>query len=163
MQTTTVHSYLQAFRTNGTNDKNVISQGSIQCKAGKWLIPNDKYDDFLQKINSELVKDAKRQMHFLESPNQKYNIIKIDIDLRFKPSEEELKNRCNFKRRYDDKFIEVLTNCIAENITEIIDINAFHTLLQTKSGERITYPNNLLLQKGISIINIHYDEQEFMD
>jgi small-conductance mechanosensitive channel len=46
---------------------------------------------------------------------------------------------------------------------EIIDINAFHTLLQTKSGERITYPNNLLLQKGISIINIPYDEQEFMD
>lgn len=46
---------------------------------------------------------------------------------------------------------------------EIIDINAFHTLLQTKSGERITYPNNLLLQKGISIINEPYDDKEFMD
>ncbi len=46
---------------------------------------------------------------------------------------------------------------------EIIDINAFHTLLQTKSGEQITYPNNLLLQKGISIIHEPYDEKEFMD
>lgn len=35
---------------------------------------------------------------------------------------------------------------------EIIDINAFHTYLKTKEGEFITYPNNLLLQKGISIV-----------
>ena len=48
-------------------------------------------------------------------------------------------------------------------VAEIIDINAFHTLLQTKSGEKITYPNNLLLQKGISIINQPFDEQEFTD
>ena len=151
MQTTAVHSYLQTFRANGTDEKNVISQGSIQCKAGKWLIPNDKYDDFLQKINSELVKDAKRQMHFLESPNQKYNIIKIDIDLRFKPSEEELKNRCNFKRRYDDKFIEVLTNCIAENITEIIDINDnYNIYIQEKTAPRITHENTI--KDGIHII-----------
>ena len=46
---------------------------------------------------------------------------------------------------------------------EIIDINAFHTLLQTKNGELITYPNNLLLQKGISIIKQPFDDQEFTD
>jgi small-conductance mechanosensitive channel len=34
---------------------------------------------------------------------------------------------------------------------EIEDINAFHVLLVTADGEHITYPNNLLLQKGISI------------
>lgn len=34
---------------------------------------------------------------------------------------------------------------------EIDDINAFHVLLVTAEGEHITYPNNLLLQKGISI------------
>ena len=123
MQTTAVHSYLQPFRVNGTNDKNVISQGSIQCKAGKWLIPDDKYDDFLKNINGEIVKNAKRQMHFLESPNPRYNMVKIDIDLRFKATDEELKTRTNIKRRYDDKFIEVVTNCIAENITDIIDVN----------------------------------------
>ncbi|MBU3681745.1 MAG: mechanosensitive ion channel family protein [Flavobacterium sp.] len=36
---------------------------------------------------------------------------------------------------------------------EIEDINAFHVLLVTASGEKITYPNNLLLQKGISVCN----------
>ncbi|WP_306350934.1 mechanosensitive ion channel domain-containing protein [Flavobacterium sp. '19STA2R22 D10 B1'] len=36
---------------------------------------------------------------------------------------------------------------------EITDIKAFHIYLKTKDGELITYPNNLLLQKGITIVN----------
>ncbi len=36
---------------------------------------------------------------------------------------------------------------------EIIDIRAFHILLRTAEGERISYPNNILLQKGVSIID----------
>lgn len=46
---------------------------------------------------------------------------------------------------------------------EIEDIRAFHTLLRTKEGERITYPNNLMLQKGISIVNNPYEDREFTD
>ncbi|MES2543262.1 MAG: mechanosensitive ion channel family protein [Bacteroidota bacterium] len=46
---------------------------------------------------------------------------------------------------------------------EIEDIHAFHVYLKTQSGEIITYPNNLLLQKGISIIKSNYDQKEFMD
>nr|WP_294936389.1 mechanosensitive ion channel domain-containing protein [uncultured Flavobacterium sp.] len=46
---------------------------------------------------------------------------------------------------------------------EIIDITAFHALLRAQNGERITYPNNLLLQKGITIIKNYSDDREFMD
>jgi small-conductance mechanosensitive channel len=47
---------------------------------------------------------------------------------------------------------------------EIDDIRAFHTLLKTRDGEIITYPNTLLLQKGISIIkNTDFENKEFMD
>jgi len=47
---------------------------------------------------------------------------------------------------------------------EIEDIRTFHTYLKTKDGEMITYPNTLLLQKGISIIKNHsYDSREFTD
>lgn len=46
---------------------------------------------------------------------------------------------------------------------EIEDISAFHVNLKTSDGERITYPNNLLLQKGISIILKPYDDTEFTD
>lgn len=33
---------------------------------------------------------------------------------------------------------------------EIIDIRTFYTLIKTTEGENITYPNSLMLQKGIS-------------
>lgn len=47
---------------------------------------------------------------------------------------------------------------------EIEDIKAFHVYMKTKEGEMITYPNNLLLQRGISIINRNtISEQEFQD
>ncbi|KIA97304.1 mechanosensitive ion channel protein MscS [Flavobacterium sp. KMS] len=46
---------------------------------------------------------------------------------------------------------------------EIEDINAFHVSLKTKEGEKIIYPNNLLLQKGISIIPAHFEDKEFFD
>lgn len=38
-------------------------------------------------------------------------------------------------------------------VAEIEDIRAFHIYLKTKSGEVIIYPNNLILQKGIAIVN----------
>ena len=47
---------------------------------------------------------------------------------------------------------------------EIEDIRAFHVYLKTKDGEMITYPNSLLLQKGISIVKDNsFDDREFID
>jgi small-conductance mechanosensitive channel len=46
---------------------------------------------------------------------------------------------------------------------EIEDIRAFHIYLKTKDSEMIIYPNSLLLQKGISIIKSHFEDQEFTD
>lgn len=46
---------------------------------------------------------------------------------------------------------------------EIEDISAFHVNLRTKEGERIIFPNNLLLQKGISIMPPAYEDKEFFD
>ncbi len=36
---------------------------------------------------------------------------------------------------------------------EIEDIGAFHVYLKTSKGETIVYPNNLMLQIGITILN----------
>jgi len=46
---------------------------------------------------------------------------------------------------------------------EIEDISAFHVNLKTKEGERIIFPNNLLMQKGISIMPVQYEDKEFFD
>lgn len=36
---------------------------------------------------------------------------------------------------------------------KIIGIRSFYTLLKTAQGEEITFPNNLLLQKGVVVMN----------
>ena len=46
---------------------------------------------------------------------------------------------------------------------EIEDIGAFHVYLRTKAGEMIIYPNNLLLQKGISILKHPVEPIDFTD
>lgn len=48
-------------------------------------------------------------------------------------------------------------------VGEIEDIRAFHIALKTKEGEMVIYPNNLLFQKGISILNNHFDDIDFID
>ena len=46
---------------------------------------------------------------------------------------------------------------------EIEDITAFHIILKSADGERVAYPNNLLFQKGISILQNELEEKEFTD
>ena len=46
---------------------------------------------------------------------------------------------------------------------EIVDIKAFYIILKSAEGEMITYPNNLLMQKGISVIYRIAEEKEFFD
>ncbi|QYJ67767.1 mechanosensitive ion channel domain-containing protein [Flavobacterium litorale] len=47
---------------------------------------------------------------------------------------------------------------------QIQDIKAFHILLRTTEGEVLTYPNNMLLQKGITIVVPEKEEEkEFHD
>ena len=46
---------------------------------------------------------------------------------------------------------------------EILDIRAFHTLIRSVKGIVTTYPNNLLLQKGVSILPTPTEDVEFTD
>ncbi|RZJ63621.1 MAG: mechanosensitive ion channel [Flavobacterium sp.] len=46
---------------------------------------------------------------------------------------------------------------------QIEDIKAFHTILRTLEGELITYPNSLLLQKGVTVVPLKHEEREFYD
>lgn len=46
---------------------------------------------------------------------------------------------------------------------EIEDIGAFHVYLKTRKGEVIVYPNNLMLQVGITILQHPDEEMEFTD
>ena len=59
--------------------------------------------------------------------------------------------------RIMDKEIGDASN-IDENIFVIEDIRAFHLHLRKRNGEILTYPNNLVLQKGVALVSV-YNEQ----
>jgi len=151
MQHTKAHGVLSTFRVSGESKKNVLSQGGIQCKPGKWFIPDESYVKFLETINEDLIIENPKKMHFLEVPNDKFNMFKVDVDLRFTATEEELKNRKNFKRRYTEDFVDTLINTIAYNINEVINIKSnFNIYVQEKSEPRINHNNEI--KDGLHII-----------
>ncbi len=39
----------------------------------------------------------------------------------------------------------------------IENIKSFHVLLRSSEGELLTYPNNMMLQKGVTLINTHQE------
>jgi small-conductance mechanosensitive channel len=45
-------------------------------------------------------------------------------------------------------------------VAEIEDIKGFHIYLRTKKGEVIIYPNNMILQKGITVLESFEDEKD---
>ncbi len=47
---------------------------------------------------------------------------------------------------------------LSQNIFVIEDIRAFHLHLRKKNGEILTYPNNLVLQKGVALIATYNEE-----
>lgn len=46
---------------------------------------------------------------------------------------------------------------------EIHDIKAFYMILKSEDGEMVTYPNNLIMQKGVSVIYRFHEQKEFFD
>tara|TARA_R110002049_G_scaffold263086_18_gene439189 strand:+ start:1086 stop:1625 length:540 start_codon:yes stop_codon:yes gene_type:complete len=53
--------------------------------------------------------------------------------------------------------IKILDGDFSEEV-DILDIKAYHIYLKNDKGELLTYPNNLLLQKGVVIINKEVDD-----
>jgi P4 family phage/plasmid primase-like protien len=152
MQSTDVHKLIAQSRLFSEGQAfNILSQHSSQCKSGKWLVGDDIYPQFLETIHAVLEKTPSKQMHFMEKPNEKFNMIKLDVDLRFAATEDEIKERTNLTRRYNEEFIELLVNCLKDNIEKIIDIKeSFNIYIQEKKHPKITIENTI--KDGIHII-----------
>ena len=157
MQSTSVHIELDKAKCrvlDKTAPINVISQGSVHCKAGKWFIPTDKYEAlFLKNINEELVKNPLKQMHFMELPDANHNMLKIDLDFKFNATDEEIKTRTKLIRRYNDDYIELFVTSIAEYLKDIIKIEEnYNIYIQEKKEPRFTNDNTNTVKDGIHII-----------
>lgn len=128
------------------DDFNVLAMPSPYCNAGKYKIEKN-YESFLELIGQDVINQV--PIHYLEKPHQKYNQVKIDIDLRFKLSQEELKNG-TVERKYDSEFIDSLVTIIVSNLMEIIESKTFTTYVQEKKKPKLTKDNKI--KDGIHII-----------
>lgn len=50
------------------------------------------------------------------------------------------------------------TEDLNQNVFVIEDIRAFHLHLRKKNGEILTYPNSLVLQKGVALVSTYNEE-----
>jgi len=156
MLKTEAHRIIDAYKVKGedTIKHNVLSQAGVQCRAGKWAVPFDDtiYPQFLTQIDKTLSINTTKELYFLEVPNPEYNMIKVDIDLRFKATEDELKQHSNFRRRYTDDFIVLVINIIATNLEDIIKIpESYRIYVQEKQKPRIAHQEKQI-KDGIHII-----------
>jgi P4 family phage/plasmid primase-like protien len=151
MQHTQAHKFMNPYRGYGSNCvSNVLSLGGLECKPGKWFVPDEKYVEFIETIHKDLDIETPKKMHFLEIPSDKFNMVKVDVDLKFQATEEELKNMSDIRRRYTDEFINTLINTLVNNINEVINIKtSFNIYLQEKSEPRISNNN---IKDGLHLI-----------
>lgn len=160
MLKTDAHRSIDQFKIkvdgNGSQviNHNVLSQGGVTCRAGKWAVPHEEkiYGNFLKHIDKTLSQNDKTELYFLEVPNSEYNMIKVDIDLRFRASEDELKQSVLPRRRYDEDFITLVVNVLASYLNDmIITPEIYKIYIQEKEQPRIAHQEKQI-KDGIHII-----------
>jgi P4 family phage/plasmid primase-like protien len=151
MQKTSIHKLIDKYAVN-TDKHNILSQPGMKCCSGKWFIPDDFYPKFQDELISYLEKNPKAELHFLEKPNEFYNMVKVDVDLRFKATEEELKQKKLPERRYNEDLVAHLINIIVENLMGIIEVpETYKIYIQEKTLPRIIHQEKII-KDGIHII-----------
>lgn len=151
MQKTSIHKFIDKYVIS-TDKYNVLSQPGMKCCPGKWFISDDFYPKFQDELISHLERNPKAELHFLEKPNEFYNMVKVDVDLRFKATEEELKQKKQPERRYNDDLIAHLINTIVEILMGIIEVpDTYKIYIQEKALPRIIHQEKII-KDGIHII-----------
>ena len=139
----------QSYRVKIDETHNIRSLHGNSCKAGKWNIPENEYDRFLEFVCND-VKRPGCYMHMLENPHPEYNQIKFDIDMRFAASDTDISNTTNIISRCNDEFIQTLVRVINHHLLDFIEINTdYNIYIQNKKNIRIT---GKTIKEGLHII-----------
>ena len=83
---------------------NVLAMPSRYCKSGKYHIKQSDYLEFLKYISQDVVNEV--PIHYLERPHPDHNQIKIDLDLRYAASNEEITSGKITQKKYNTDFIK---------------------------------------------------------
>lgn len=141
---------IKQYVSFGKKEFNILSMPSAYCGAGKYNIDIDNkndYESFLDLISGEVINE--KYLHFLEKPHREHNQVKIDLDLRFKPTNEELKEN-KFNRRYTTEFITSFVKIVIKEINALIESKEYCLYVQEKKNSRITKDKKI--KEGIHIM-----------
>ena len=134
--------------TNDTLLYRINAMYSDTCTPGTWFMPDIVYEQVLELIYSG-IKNGGR-LTYVESPHKEYNQVKIDLDLKFEPTNEEKNHSSKLMRRYNEDFIENIISALVDVLAEVIDIkHSFKIYLQEKSKPKL---KDGFIKDGIHII-----------
>jgi P4 family phage/plasmid primase-like protien len=121
---------------------------SDTCSPGTWDMPDIIYEQILELIYSGIEKGGK--LTYVEVPHIEYNQVKIDLDLKFEPTNEEKNNSNKLMRRYNEDFIENIISALVDVLSEVIDLkHSFKIYLQEKSKPKL---KNGFIKDGIHVM-----------
>ena len=150
-----VNNSLYKFRDSqkdNINDETLLyrinAMYSETCTPGTWDMTDVVYEQVLETIYSAI--DNGGRLTYVESPHKEYNQVKIDLDLKFEPTNEEKNNSSKLMRRYNEDFIENIISALVDVLAEVIDIkHSFRIYLQEKSKPKL---KDGFIKDGIHII-----------
>lgn len=144
-QISDISSKLSHLRTS--TDENVLAMPSKYCNAGKYNVTEDEYDEFLKWVSEDVINEI--PIHYLEKPHPKYNQVKIDLDMRFTPTNEELASNKVIKKRYTYDFIEKFVVLLIKNINKLIQDKEYYVYVQEKQYSTM---KDKMVKEGIHIM-----------
>lgn len=130
------------------DQSNVLAMPSRYCKSGKYNIKQADYLEFLKYISQDVVNEI--PIHYLERPHPEYNQVKIDLDLRYDASKEEISSRKVNQKKYNSDFIKDFVAILDKHINELITEQSYSIYVQEKQSSRIT--DDKKVKEGIHIV-----------
>jgi P4 family phage/plasmid primase-like protien len=114
-------------------------------------VPNDKMLEFHKKYYELKVKPGHR-CHLLEKPMKKKNILKIDIDLRYTPTQEDI-TATKLKHKYSKEIIKEFIRVYMKIVNKYVEVpsDAKVTLME-KKHPRFVDNKKKYIKDGIHII-----------
>ena len=120
----------------------------------KLFVPKDKYSEFFHQYYEHKVK-AKQDSTLLERPLPEFNVMKIDLDFRFKPSKQDLINENEIVHKYKLEDIETFIKLYFETANKYLNLSdKYEVSIMEKKKCRLIKQNGdcKIIKDGIHII-----------
>lgn len=128
---------------------NILAMPSAYCNSGKYNIEKEEdYLNFLNYIGDDVINEI--PIHYLEKPHPEFNQVKVDLDLRFNPTKEELAKNKIENKRCNINFIQQFTILLIQEINKLIEPKNYYVYIQEKPFSSFTKEKKI--KEGLHIL-----------